>query len=136
MRLEFLHALVDLGAATRRANRRTAAREILNEALELCRQHGATALAQQALEEIAGTGAPRRRPLAMGVGSLTPSERRVAELAADGRTTQQIAAELFVTPKTVEFHLRHIYRKLEVASTRAELTKAVRASGLSADSNF
>jgi DNA-binding CsgD family transcriptional regulator len=133
VRLEFLHALVDLGAATRRANRRTAAREILDEALELCRHHGATALAQQALEEIAGTGAPRRQPHAVGgVGSLTPSERRVAELAADGRTTQQIAAELFVTSKTVEFHLRHIYRKLEVASTRAELTKAVRAGGLTA----
>ncbi len=53
--------------------------------------------------------------------ALTPSERRVALLAAQGRTTRQIAAELFVTPKTVEFHLRHVYRKLGVPSTRADL---------------
>ncbi|MBV9004207.1 MAG: helix-turn-helix transcriptional regulator [Solirubrobacterales bacterium] len=56
-----------------------------------------------------------------GVDSLTSSQRRVAELAASGLTTRQIAGALFVTPKTVEFHLRHIYSKLEVSS-REELT--------------
>jgi DNA-binding CsgD family transcriptional regulator len=51
-----------------------------------------------------------------GVESLTPSERRVAKLAAQGLTTRQIAEALFVTPKTVEFHLRHTYQKLDVNS--------------------
>jgi DNA-binding CsgD family transcriptional regulator len=56
---------------------------------------------------------------------LTPSERRVALLAAEGHTTRQIAAELFVTPKTVEFHLSHVYRKLGVPSTRADLASVL-----------
>jgi DNA-binding CsgD family transcriptional regulator len=56
---------------------------------------------------------------------LTPSERRVAGLAADGLTTRQIAHALFVTPKTVEFHLRHVYRKLDIPSSREALARAV-----------
>jgi DNA-binding NarL/FixJ family response regulator len=59
-----------------------------------------------------------------GLESLTPSERRVAEVAAKGLTTRQIAETLFVSPKTVEFHLRHIYQKLDVAS-RGELAKLI-----------
>jgi DNA-binding CsgD family transcriptional regulator len=50
----------------------------------------------------------------------------VAALAAEGRTTRQMAGELFVTTKTIEFHLRHVYRKLGIPSTRAELTRALR----------
>jgi DNA-binding CsgD family transcriptional regulator len=56
---------------------------------------------------------------------LTPSERRVADLAAGGLTTRQIAQVLFVTPKTVEFHLRHVYRKLDIPSSRADLARAL-----------
>lgn len=63
-----------------------------------------------------------RRPGA-GIDALTPSERRVGELAARGMTTREIAATLFVTTKTVEFHLRNVYRKLDVPSSRAELTR-------------
>jgi DNA-binding CsgD family transcriptional regulator len=54
------------------------------------------------------------------VASLTPSERRVADLAGGGLTTRQVAESLFVTPETVEDHLRHIYQKLEVR-TRSDL---------------
>lgn len=125
VRLEYLHALVDLGAATRRANRRAAARESLIKALELARGFGATAVADRAQEEMSTGAGRRRRPRTTGMLALTPSERRVALMAARGLTTRQIAAELFVTPKTVEFHLRHVYRKLEVPSTRAELTRAL-----------
>jgi DNA-binding CsgD family transcriptional regulator len=57
-----------------------------------------------------------------GLESLTPSERRVAEVAATGLTTRQIAETLFVSPKTVEFHLRHVYQKLDIAA-RAELRR-------------
>ena len=51
-----------------------------------------------------------------GVESLTPSERRVAQMAADGSTNRQIAQDLFVTTKTVEVHLSSVYRKLDIAS--------------------
>lgn len=60
-----------------------------------------------------------------GLAALTPSEGRVAELAAHGMTTRQIAETLFVTPKTVEFHLRNVYAKLEIPSTRAALARTL-----------
>jgi DNA-binding CsgD family transcriptional regulator len=63
-----------------------------------------------------------------GIQSLTPSERRVGDLAAGGLTTRQIAQVLFVTPKTVEFHLRHVYRKLDIPSSRADLVRALSAA--------
>ncbi len=124
-RLEFINALVDLGAATRRANQRTAARAPLRKGLELAERGGATALARRASEELGATGARPRRVMLSGISALTPSEHRVANLAATGLTTRQIAQALFVTPKTVEFHLRHIYRKLDIPSSRAELARAI-----------
>lgn len=119
-RLEYIHALVDLGAALRRANHRAAARDPLRKGLELSYRGGATALADVARTELAATGARPRRAILTGIESLTPSELRVAELAGNGLTTRQISEALFVTPKTIEFHLRHIYRKLDVGS-RTEL---------------
>jgi DNA-binding CsgD family transcriptional regulator len=119
-RLEYMHALIDLGAALRRANHRMAARDPLRKGLELSYQGGATNLADLARTELAATGARPRRVTLSGVESLTPSELRVGELATNGMTTRQIAEALYVTPKTIEFHLRHIYRKLDVGS-RAEL---------------
>ena len=124
-RLEYARALVDLGSVLRRANRRADARKALIEAIELCGRLQAGPLAARAQEEFAATGPPPR-PAADGLAALTPSERRIAVLAASGRTTRQIAAELYVTTKTVEFHLRHVYGKLGIPSTRAELTRAVR----------
>jgi DNA-binding CsgD family transcriptional regulator len=59
-----------------------------------------------------------------GVDALTPSERRVAELAADNLTNKEIAQALYVTPKTVEVHLSSAYRKLEISS-RGELARAL-----------
>jgi DNA-binding CsgD family transcriptional regulator len=123
-RLEYIHALVDLGGALRRSNHRMAAREPLRKALELSHRGGARALELRARAELTATGARPRREMLSGLASLTPSERRVGELAARGLTTRQIAETLFVTPKTVEFHLRHIYRKLDVSS-RAELAEAM-----------
>jgi DNA-binding NarL/FixJ family response regulator len=124
-RLEQIHALIDLGAALRRSNRRADAREPLRRALDLSHRGGATALAQRAQAELTATGARPRRALLSGADALTPRERRVGELAAKGLTTRAIAELLFVTPKTVEFHLRHVYQKLGIAS-RSEIADALR----------
>ena len=123
-RLEHAHALVDLGAALRRANQRTEARERLREGVDLARRVGAFGLAERANDEIAATGARPRKILQTGLDALTASERRVAQLAADGMSNKEIAQTLFVTIKTVEVHLSHAYRKLEISS-RAQLDKAL-----------
>jgi DNA-binding CsgD family transcriptional regulator len=122
--LEYAHALVDLGSALRRQRHRAAARQPLREALDLAQRFGARLIAEQARTELLATGARPRRLLLSGVDSLTPSERRVAELAADGLSNRQIAQALFISPRTVEAHLAHVYRKLDVASRR-DLKKAI-----------
>jgi DNA-binding CsgD family transcriptional regulator len=124
-RLEHLRALVEYGAGLRRANQRAAARTPLSRALELSHRAGAAGLAERARTELVAAGARPRRMALSGIESLTASQRRVAELAARGLTTRQVAEALFVTPKTVEFHLRQAYRKLDVGS-RGELTKLFR----------
>jgi DNA-binding CsgD family transcriptional regulator len=123
-RLEHARALVDLGAALRRANQRTEARERLREGVDLARSVGAFGLARRAYEEIEATGARPRKILQTGLDALTASERRVAQLAAEGMSNKEIAQTLFVTIKTVEVHLSHAYRKLEISS-RAQLDKAL-----------
>jgi len=119
-RLQHAHALVDLGAALRRANHRRDAREPLREGLDLAHRCGATALEERARTELAATGARPRGATLTGVEALTPSELRVARMAADGLTNREIAQQLFVTAKTVETHLRHVFQKLDVAK-RTEL---------------
>jgi DNA-binding CsgD family transcriptional regulator len=123
-RLEHAKALVDLGAALRRGNRRADSRAYLREGLDLAHRVGAGSLAQRAQAELAATGARPRRLQLTGIESLTPSERRVAELAAGQMTNKDIAQTLFVTPKTVEVHLSSAYRKLEISS-RSELASAL-----------
>jgi DNA-binding NarL/FixJ family response regulator len=123
-RLEYDRALVDLGAALRRANQRTEARGRLREGVDLARRVGAFGLAERANQEIAATGARPRTVLQTGLDALTASERRVAQLAADGMSNKDIAQTLFVTIKTVETHLSHAYRKLEISS-RVRLDKAL-----------
>jgi DNA-binding CsgD family transcriptional regulator len=124
-RLETIRALLELGAALRRANRRAAAREPLELAADLALQGGALALSRRARTELAASGArPRRERLLSGPASLTPSERRIAELAAAGKGNREIAQGLFVTPKTVEYHLRNVYRKLGI-ERRRELAEAL-----------
>jgi DNA-binding CsgD family transcriptional regulator len=123
-RLEHARALVDLGAALRRANQRTEARERLRDGVDLALGIGALGLAARANEEIAATGARPRKVIQTGLDALTASERRVAQLAAEGMSNKEIAQTLFVTIKTVEVHLSHAYRKLEISS-RAQLEKAL-----------
>jgi DNA-binding CsgD family transcriptional regulator len=123
-KLEHAKARTEFGAALRRANRRSEAREQLRNGLELAAICGAAPLVQRAETELLATGARPRRISLRGVESLTPSERRVAEMAAEGPTNREIAQALFVTPKTVEVHLSSVYRKLGISS-RSQLPAAL-----------
>ena len=119
--VEHARALVDLGVAIRRAGRAGPARETLRSALALAETTGAVALARRAREELRIAGG-RARPAAGTAGGLTPSEHRVAELAAAGQTNRQIADALFLTVKSVEWHLGNTYRKLDIRG-RGELAE-------------
>jgi DNA-binding CsgD family transcriptional regulator len=118
-RLQLARSLVELGAALRRTGERTAAREPLREALELAWAGGLVATAERAREELRVTGAKVTPREMSGLGSLTPSERRIIDLASSGATNSEIAQTLFVTIKTVEMHLGNAYRKLGINSRRA-----------------
>jgi DNA-binding CsgD family transcriptional regulator len=126
-RLEHTRALVELGAALRRANQRTAAREPLRIGLDLAQRCGATRLAQRARAELTAAGARPRREAVTGLEALTVSERRVAELAAAGMSNPEIAQALFITLNTVEGHLRRAYHKLSI-SFRGQLPAALRSA--------
>ena len=86
--------------------------------VELADRCGADGLVQHVRSELYATGARPRTAERSGPGALTPSERRVAELAAAGRTNKEIAQALFVTLKTVEVHLSSSYQKLGIGSRR------------------
>jgi DNA-binding CsgD family transcriptional regulator len=117
-RLELARALVDRGAALRRAGARAQAREPLARGRDLARSCAAWALERRAHEEQIAAGLRPRTAELTGVGALSPSERRVADLAARGLTNRAIAQTLFVTPKAVEWHLSNAYRKLGIRSRR------------------
>jgi DNA-binding NarL/FixJ family response regulator len=123
-RLERARAHADLGAALRRAGQAEDARASLRCAVDLAHRCGADALEDHALAELRATGARPRRRVTTGTGALTPSERRIAELAAAGQQNREIAEALFVTMATVEFHLRNAYRKLGISS-RTQLAGAL-----------
>ncbi|MGH2872007.1 MAG: helix-turn-helix transcriptional regulator, partial [Solirubrobacteraceae bacterium] len=125
--LELAHSHVELGAALRRLGRRLQAREQLRAGLQLAVSFGAAPLAQRARDELAASGARLRRDQSSGRDALTPSELRMAGLAAQGLSVPEIARRLVLSPKTVEWHLGRVYRKLGVHS-RAELQALWRAS--------
>jgi DNA-binding CsgD family transcriptional regulator len=107
--LERGRALLSLGEVRRRAQQKRAAREALEQALVIFEGLGARLWAEKARSELRRIGG--RAPASE---DLTETERRVAELAAQGRTNREIAAELFMGLSTVESHLSHVYRKLGV----------------------
>jgi DNA-binding CsgD family transcriptional regulator len=125
-RLEQARALADLGALVRRSNRRLEARHMLRQAVDAAHRVGAEPLASRAETELRATGAKPRRSLLTGLEALTASERRIAELAAEGLTNGQIAQTLFVTARTVEGHLTSVFLKLDVKA-RTELPPALAA---------
>jgi DNA-binding CsgD family transcriptional regulator/tetratricopeptide (TPR) repeat protein len=121
---ELAQALVDHGVALRRETQRLAARSVLEEGMELAARCEATPLLERARQELIVLGARPQRLMFSGIEGLTATERRVASLAADGRTNRAIAQALFVTQKTVEAHLRSVYRKLDISS-RQELPETL-----------
>lgn len=104
------------GAHLRRARKRVRAREELRTAIEIFELLGAQPWAEQAGAELAATGETARRRDPGSLDELTPQELQVARLLADGKTTREAAAAVFLSPKTVEYHLRHVYRKLAINS--------------------
>jgi DNA-binding CsgD family transcriptional regulator len=109
------------GARLRRARKRVRAREELRAAIEIFERLGAQTWLDQASAELAATGETARRRDVSTLDELTPQELRIARLLADGKTTRETAEAIFVSPKTVEYHLRHVYGKLGIHS-REELT--------------
>ena len=113
------------GEWLRRQNRRTDAREQLRPAHEFFRRIGAEAFAERAERELLATGETVRRRTVETYHELTAQELQVARLAVDGRTNPEIGAQLFISPRTVEYHLRKVFTKLDISS-RKELRGALR----------
>jgi DNA-binding CsgD family transcriptional regulator len=113
---ERARSLLALGRAQRRAKKWGTARESLTRSAAAFDRLGSPGWADDARSELQRVGARRASP----AGELTPAERRVAELAAEGLANKEIAQALVVTVNTVEFHLRNVYAKLGVRS-RAQL---------------
>ena len=131
-RLERSHIAVHLARAhlvygewLRRENRRVDARQQLRTAHDMLGHFGAEAFAERARRELLATGETVRKRTAESRDSLTAQEVQVARLAAEGHTNPEIGGQLFISPRTVEYHLSKVFTKLGVASRR-ELRGAFR----------
>ena len=122
MPFELGRTLMVLGSIRRRAKQKRPAREALEEAIQIFERLGARPWVEQARAELARIGG--RRAV---IGELTAAEQRVAKLAAAGRTNREIADTLFMSVRTVEGHLSHVYGKLGIRS-RTELAVFIDAA--------
>jgi DNA-binding NarL/FixJ family response regulator len=120
-------ALAREGCALHATGQPVEARRPLKLALDLAHRLGAAPLADRVRAELVATGARPRRAALSGPAALTPRERTVAQLAAKGRSSREIADELVVSVRTVDLHLSSVYRKLGIAG-RAALGGALKAS--------
>ena len=118
VRAELARTHLLYGEWLRRESRRLDARAELNVAHELFTSMGMEAFAERAGSELLATGEKVRRRIAETRDDLTPQERQVAQLARDGLSNAEIGARLFLSPRTIEWHLRHVFSKLGIRSRR------------------
>jgi DNA-binding CsgD family transcriptional regulator len=128
VRAELARTHLVYGEWLRRESRRVDARTQLNLAHELFTSMGMEAFAERASRELLATGEKARRRIAKARDDLTPHERQIAELACDGLSNADIGARLFLSRRTVEWHLRHVFVKLGIRSRR-QLETALQAFG-------
>jgi RNA polymerase sigma factor (sigma-70 family) len=128
MRVDLARAHLLYGEWLRRERRRRDARNELRIAHELFGDFGMEAFAERARIELEATGEHARMRTVDTLGQLTPQEAQVARLAAEGSTNREIAARLFISPSTVEYHLRKAFRKLDVKS-RTQLARRMSQPG-------
>lgn len=107
------------GSRLRRDRRRIDSRPLLRSALRTFEKLGAAPWADAAAQELLATGETAHRRGVTAMDELTPQERQIAQLLAHGLTTREAAAALFLSPKTIEYHLRHVYLKLGIRSRGA-----------------
>jgi DNA-binding CsgD family transcriptional regulator len=118
MRIDAARARLLYGEWLRRRGRRTDARRELRAAHEVFGDSGAEAFAERARRELTATGETVRKRVDETRGELTPQEAQIAELASSGFTNPEIGAQLFLSPRTVEWHLHNVFGKLGLSSRR------------------
>jgi len=124
MAVDLARAHLLFGEWLRRQRRRLDARTQLRTAHDLFSDFGMEAFAERARVELEATGERARRRTVDTLAQLTPQEAQISRLVAQGHTNREIAAQLFISPSTVEYHLRKVFRKLNVKS-RTQLANAL-----------
>jgi ATP/maltotriose-dependent transcriptional regulator MalT len=118
MRVDLARAHLVYGEWLRRENRRTEAREQLRSAYQMLTAMGMEGFADRARRELLATGETVRKRTVDTLTDLTAQEAQIAKLARDGRTNQEIGSQLFISPRTVEWHLGNVFTKLGITSRK------------------